>query len=397
MKISIISYYFLETTLPLAKNLAIQGNDVTVYVLLPIKNRNAPVIDYTKFQVKYGFNDNLELGKVDERLKQYIGNVRVIPFFYNGGFTKKYHEDIAGSFKMRKRLLAENYDRIHLIGGTPFFVYLHALLGDKISVHTLHEVNAHEGKTGFWMRSLLNSLGKKPDTKIIVHSETSRERLSEYYRAKNRNRENIFFIPFGLFETYKLFDNKDVEEENNNILFWGRILPYKGLDVLLRAFVKTLKEIPDAKLVIAGDGETGIISLKRENYELYNRLLSTGEIIELNKRAAVIICPYLSASQSGIPMTTFLFAKPIIASNVGGFKEMIEDGKTGILVEKNNPEQLTEAIVNLLKNRKLRKQMNKNIIEKYEDDSSELSWKKIAEKTMNIYGKGVYGSIFLYT
>jgi Glycosyltransferase len=385
MKICIVSYYFLETTLPLAKNLAIQGNDVTVYVLLPIKNRNAPVIDYTEFPVKYGFNNDLELSNVDEQLKQYIENVRVIPFFYNGGFTKKYHKDIIGSFKMRKQLLAEDYDRIHLIGASPFFVYLHTILGRKISVHTLHEVNAHEGKTGFWMCKLLNALGKKNETKIIVHSETSYKRLNEYYQEKKRNRKNIFFIPFGLFETYKLFDNEEIEEDDRCILFWGRILPYKGLNVLLAAFSRVLKEIPDAKLIIAGDGETEKISLKQENYELYNRLLSTNEIIKLNKRSAVIICPYLSASQSGIPMTTFLFGKPIIASNVGGFQEIIEDDKTGLLVEKNNPKQLAEAIVKLLEDTNLRKQMNKNIVEKYESDESALSWKKIAEKTLEVY------------
>jgi glycosyltransferase involved in cell wall biosynthesis len=387
MKICIISYYFLETTLPLAKNLAEQGNDVTVYVLLPLKNRNAPIIDYTKFDVKYGFNDDLELANIDERLKQYVGNVRVTPFFYNGGFTKKYHEDIIGSFRMRKRLFAENYDKIHLIGGTPFFVYLHVIMGAKIAVHTLHEVNAHEGKTGFWMSRLLDTLGGKLETKIIVHSTASRERLSKYYDKKNQTRGDIFYIPFGLFETYQFADNEEIEEEEHTILFWGRILPYKGLDILLQAFTLVLAEIPDAKLIVAGDGETGIISFNHHNFELYNKQLDTGEIIELNKRAAVIICPYLSASQSGIPMTTFLFGKPIIASNVGGFKEMIEDGKTGILIEKRNPEMLAEKIVKLLNDSELRKRMNENIVEKYVNGDSALSWKNIAEKTMTVYEK----------
>jgi glycosyltransferase involved in cell wall biosynthesis len=372
--------------LPLARNLALAGNEVKVYAVVPIYDRNAYTVDYSGCDAHFGFNDRLELKNVDSSLAGYLSGAKLIPFFHNGKLKKNFLKDIAGSFIFKKRLLSENYDVIHLIGTNSLCLYLQFLLGKKISVQTLHEVTAHEASSGFKTKLLLRLLWEKPETQIIVHSQTSLGRLNDYYRlTKKKIRKGISCIPFGLFETNLLYSTQTVEEEDNTIVFWGRITPYKGIDVLREAFGSVRRAIPEARLIIAGEGKIEAAGKDEKNLEIINKNLTTSEIIELNQRAAIVVCPYTSASQSGIPMVTFLFGKPVVASRVGAFGEIIKNGENGLLVEKQQPAELAQALIKLLKNKNLRKTMSENIGNQFQDDNSPYAWKNIAQQTIEVY------------
>ncbi|MBK7230073.1 MAG: glycosyltransferase [Ignavibacteriales bacterium] len=80
-----------------------------------------------------------------------------------------------------------------------------------------------------------------------------------------------------------------------------------------------------------------------------------------------VVLPYKSATQSGIVQVAVNFCKPVIATNVGGIGEVIEDGKTGFVVEKENPEKLAEAIIRYYKEDKEKEfsQSMKSLKEKY--------------------------------
>ncbi|MDR2839895.1 MAG: glycosyltransferase, partial [Paludibacter sp.] len=258
MKICIVSNLYLETTLPLAKYLAQNGNSVKVYAIIPIYKPNAYVIDYAGQDIKLGFNDSLTLNKIDPQLSGYMGDVEIIPFFHNGNLGKKYWKDIFVSFAIKNRLLSENYDIIHQIGTNSICLYLQLLMGKKIAIQTLHEVTAHETKTDLRSKIFLKIIGNRNKNGIIVHSQTSLNRLTDYFRnaLKIKLLPQIYFVPFGLFETNLLYTTKNVEKDKNLVLFWGRITPYKGVDVLRKAFIEVTKQLPDAKLLIAGEGKT---------------------------------------------------------------------------------------------------------------------------------------------
>ena len=87
----------------------------------------------------------------------------------------------------------------------------------------------------------------------------------------------------------------------------------------------------------------------------------------------------MSASQSGLPQTAFVFDKPIIATNIGGFSGIIDNGKSGYLVEKNNAIQLHDKIMNLYQDESVYNTMVKYISD-FENQRKDFSWSEIILK-----------------
>ena len=165
---------------------------------------------------------------------------------------------------------------------------------------------------------------------------------------------------------------------------FGRIVPSKGIHFLVEA-VKILQERYPIHLTIAGSGQPYFDFQAIKSYDFINRFISNEEIVTLIEKCDVVVLPYISASQSGVPMTVYTFNKPIIASNIAGFKEVIEHLKTGILVNNINVQSFASAIEFLSANKELKEEMSRNIKEKY--SNGEFSWPFIADKTLNFYEK----------
>ena len=99
----------------------------------------------------------------------------------------------------------------------------------------------------------------------------------------------------------------------------------------------------------------------------------------------MVVCPYRSASQSGIPMTVFLFKKPIVASNMEGFKGIIEHNITGLVVDELNATSFANSIEQLVRDKALRQSIANNIAEKF--STGEFSWSSIAKETLGFYAR----------
>jgi len=135
------------------------------------------------------------------------------------------------------------------------------------------------------------------------------------------------------------------------LLFFGFIRKYKGVDILLKA-VELLKEKLDLQLIIAGEFYDNkqkylnlIESLKiKDNVKIFSDFIPNDEVKYYFSASDAVVLPYREATQSGIFQIANNFEKPIIASDVGGLGEEIEQGKTGFVVEKNNPQILADVI-----------------------------------------------------
>lgn len=136
------------------------------------------------------------------------------------------------------------------------------------------------------------------------------------------------------------------------LLFFGIIRPYKGLDVLLDA----LKRLNDKDLYISIVGEPWtdknelkdkISNMRIPNVDTNLRFVSDKEASEYFQRTDIVILPYLTATGSGVAAQAFEYGKPVVASRAGGFKDIVTEGKTGWLFEAGNSRQLAKIIKSL--------------------------------------------------
>jgi len=166
------------------------------------------------------------------------------------------------------------------------------------------------------------------------------------------------------------------------VLFFGFIRDYKGLDVLIEA-TKHLDK--DYQVVVAGEVygsfdkyQNLIDELKvGDRIKLFNHYIGDDEVPDYFSAADVCVLPYKSATQSGITSISFHFELPMIATDVGGLKETIVDGKYGTIV----PEVDSEAVASAIKN-----YFAQNLKEKYSAELKayriEHSWEQFVSKTL---------------
>jgi glycosyltransferase involved in cell wall biosynthesis len=130
------------------------------------------------------------------------------------------------------------------------------------------------------------------------------------------------------------------------LLFFGRILKYKGLPLLLDAVEMLRAEGVHIVLGVAGEGDIKSERRRLEalGAEIHNRWLQDAEVGPLLARYDAMAVPYVEASQSGVVATAFGNRMPVIGMPVGGISEQVIDGKTGILANRMTPRALADAI-----------------------------------------------------
>lgn len=144
----------------------------------------------------------------------------------------------------------------------------------------------------------------------------------------------------------------------------GRLVSEKGIGYFLQAASRIKKNIPRIKFLIVGNGpsEQELQDLAK-NLRIFQDCLFTGfrrDIADIISIFEIGVLPSLCEPFGLIILEYMVLAKPIVATNTGGVPEIIEDGKTGILVAPKNPEQLAQAITSLLNNTKKAQQMGEN-------------------------------------
>ena len=356
MKVALVCFYVIDSTIPLARNLSLHGVETDLYSVLPYNNQNTYVFDFLENKQSIGFIDNNIVKKtLGKRLSDYLINVKTKVFIYpDRRLQMLFLIDLIYAFKLAKHLKKEKYDLIHIFHTSRrFWFFLYLFIDKKKVVQTLHEVTSHESKTPLSTKLILKLLIKN-STPIIFNSEISKERFNNFRKestGKGKNADNLEVIKFGLYETFLCFTETSLKKDkkaNINILNFGRIVPSKGINLLVEA-IKILQDKYPIHLTVAGDGTPYFDFDGIKSYNFINRFISNKEIVNLIEECDIVVLPYISASQSGIPMTVYCFNKPIIASNVGGFKEVIENLNTGILVEDLNVKSLSSSIEILLK------------------------------------------------
>ena len=149
------------------------------------------------------------------------------------------------------------------------------------------------------------------------------------------------------------------------LLFFGRIMAYKGLSVLIDAIRLARSQGVDIHLSVAGAGnlDSMVANLKEIRAEVINKWLAAEEVKALLSRHDAMACAHVEASQSGVAALAFGCAMPVIAMPVGGIAEQVIDGQTGVLARDISAPALAEAITRIVTEPGLYEHINANLIE----------------------------------
>jgi len=249
-------------------------------------------------------------------------------------------------------------------------------------ISTLHDVEPHPGLDDTWRkRKEIDTIARYSD-RIFVHGEALKQKLHAKYPFLGPHQTNV--IPHGDYSFFTEFPT-NVTEEENVALFFGRIRAYKGLEYFIEAAAIVTQQMPNAWFVIAGEGDLQTYQKligDRSNFEIINRYTPDHQVAALFKRASIVVLPYTQASQSGVIPVAYAFEKPVVTTQVGCLSDMVEDGRTGLIVPPRDSPALAEAMLRLFRDENLRKTLGRNA---YQKMKNELGWDKIASLTLSIY------------
>lgn len=387
MKLAIISFGHADSILHYAKTLS-KHYDVDLIFVFALNKRIESVLNFEKEKLHTGFLGKEQVDRIlGFPIINFIAGDYGIKFFIN--YNLKVHS-LKNVFLARNLALSLNdYDLIHFNGMDATLLLINSFLRYKKKVFTIHDVKLHSGEKNRKVLNVAENLCKwliKSKHQIILQNHSDYNKILEKYPNK---KEKINIIPFKCLSIFKSFLNNESPVESD-VLFFGRISPYKGLKYLVDAIEIVKKKIPGVRLLIAGGGKIDKDLPKDKlngSYIIHNRYISNEEIANYIANTKIVVCPYTDATQSGVVMTSFAFGKPVIASSVGGFLDVIDDKVTGLLVAPRDVNGLADAIISLLSNKKKIDKMSENIINICEKGN--LSWEYIVRDVIKVYDKAL--------
>jgi len=252
------------------------------------------------------------------------------------------------------------------------------------NIGILDNVIPHERRPGDiqFTKYYINS-----NSAFIVMSNTVRDDLLKFKPdAIFKQVLHPLYDHFGsLIKKNEAREKLGIQQNKNVLLFFGFIRKYKGLDFLL----ESIRFLPDDYLLVIAGEIYGSFDeyeqiIKKYNLEnkvkLFIRYIDDGEVPLFFSASDVCILPYKSATQSGILGISYHFGLPVIATDTGGLREMIEPFNTGIIVREPAPNLLSSAISDYF-NLELSSQYKANI-EKYKHKAS---WASLAKEILDLY------------
>ncbi len=246
-------------------------------------------------------------------------------------------------------------------------------------VFLIHNLDFHEK---WLLADKLSKYALKPAHYFLTLSNISTDKLKLLKSDRDSHILQLFHPVYEFINTHT-----EAVKYSKRILFFGFIKHYKGLDILLEAMPVVIKEIPQIKLVIAGEiyGDKSIyIDLisklgLENNVESHFSYISDEQIEEYFSECDVCVLPYRSATQSGVSQMSFAYEVPVIATKVGGIEETVKDKFNGLLVEPNDPKALADKIIQYYKS-DFADQLRANI----RAQNEEYSWDTFTRRFLEI-------------
>jgi len=311
---------------------------------------------------------------MDKTLRE--NNVNTIYLDKKNGF------DIKALLDLKKELEKINPDIIHTHLQAAIYAVPYYITSKNVRVHTIHSVPNMEFPK---VHRVIQKFAYKylNVIPVAISNIIRDEAVTEYSLSK----EKIKLIYNGINTKKFSIDHK--EDSFFRIINVASLSEWKNQIFLLNSFFKAFKDSDDVKLTFVGDG------VLRKTLEDRARELGLGsdrvcfagitsQVEEFLSKSDLFV---LSSLYEGIPLTVleaYSAGLPVVATNVGGIPDIVTDGENGILVELNNEEKLSSALIKLKNDKKLYEEMSKANKEKAKNFDISV----IGNKYIQLYEQG---------
>jgi phosphatidylinositol alpha-mannosyltransferase len=294
--------------------------------------------------------------------------------------------------RVKRLLRQEQFDVIHvhepMTPALPLVVLRHCkVIPHAVIVGTFHAYR--ETSAGYnYGRPIFGRFIQRLDGRIAV-SKASRDYIAQYFPG------DYVIIPNGIdvarFSDPSLAPIQRFNDGKPNILFVGRLEKRKGFRHLLAAFAHIKKAVPEARLIVAGAYEKA----DKEAFVLYARshrlrdvrfvgLVSEEDLPRYYRTCDVFCAPSIGFESFGLVLLEAMAAgRPIVASDIVGYRAVVRNGEEGLLVPPGDEEALATALVSLLRDPGLRQRVG----ERGQARASAYSRDGIAQRILDFYGE----------
>ncbi len=288
--------------------------------------------------------------------------------------------------RVKKILQQEAFDVVHVHEPTvpvlSLIVLRHSHALNVGTFHAYRETNALYEYAGLLVRRVLNRL----DGRIYV-SEAVSEYISQYFPGRH------VVIPNGIdcarFAAPDIRPIEKFDDGRPNILFVGRLDKRKGFRHLLRAYPTIKQAFPNARLIVVG----AFGDKEKKPYLRYARshglrgvhfvgYVSPEDLPRYYRTATVFCAPNTGFESFGIVLLEAMAARvPIVASDIAGFRAVLEHGRQGLLVPPKDERAIAQSIISLLRDPLRRAQMSAC----GERTAAQYDWSLIARRVLSYY------------
>ncbi|UCC94463.1 MAG: glycosyltransferase family 4 protein [Candidatus Omnitrophota bacterium] len=318
-------------------------------------------LDKKKYQIYVAC---LPGGVFEEEIK---GSAKILPFDLRNRFN------LVNIYRLAKIMKEHHIQLVHSQAGRGgFFVRVAARKAGIAGVVSTVAMPVEGFDVGLLRRGIyigLDRFSEKFVDKFIVVSEALRRTLNQKHKISP---EKIVKIHNGVeLNEYKPDLNlapafrKELDIDNNAILIGtiGRLTWQKGLPYFIQAAKKVLDTQSNVRFLVVGEGEKkkeleGLV----KDLAIENRVIFTGFRKDVKSALGaldVFVLPSIREGQPLILLEAMAMGKPIVATDIEGVNEILEDGKTGALIPSANSSALAEAIVGMLQESKKTEEMGK--------------------------------------
>jgi len=274
----------------------------------------------------------------------------------------KSKHDLSHYFQLKKIIKEEKPDILHAHVWNPAscrYSYL-AAKSTKIPLITTE----HDPFKISFLKDLFKKRALKYVKKIVTVSEDNKKTLASLYPEQKKKLEVIHngiditwwqsqFLKFTEEDLHKIkTDIFKAKEDSLIVTTIAELHERKGIKYLLQSIPEVIKKFPNVKFVIIGEGiERGNLEKLIHKLEIGNNTILLGrqkEVPYLLKSSNIFVLPSIREAFGFVNTEAMITPLPVIATKAGGIPEIVEDKKTGILVEPGNSEALTKALLELI-------------------------------------------------